>query len=1250
MKTNKHFHFLLVFIFLVQTMVPPALLAQTASPGAGKKAAPRSVDDLFDDSVTLRERQLLFEFVQYVNSSIAPREGLRKAAEELQDTLQNDRFWFSVDIKDPDMAALLEEANSGRRYLLEKTFPVENRIHDEQRKLEKQLIADHEKINATGLVPDGFMELVRSLAFLYDRQDDLWEMKIALLFKISTLTNNIDTNYLSLHPKTYAGIRSQIDRSKKEMKDMAVFAAHHQQQLLAFKARYKEVREAFNAALAKDLINDRKSAFDLNTAVRRQAVSLEKLGDVNARHHAELLDDISRVLEDRIDRIDDQVGQLGVSDKFPNPLFVPPGLGTTDQSRSLADDYREIAKKFITQTRLKAAGLRDLKKTMADIKRLMGQEHIYFQSLVSEADSIPDPEKHKIPAKSAEIVTGFTSNLGIMIENVDKMITLADSLDFDHPDRIIGSKGESAKAFRLNRELADFLLSAGETEQNSLGVDIRLYALLSGLDFDRAEKRNTFKMLRETSLARSKAVEDFSRKLSGLQAMSDEDAALAGQLKQLGQKIISQGKTFYESKTKVISKFLNDHASAAGQPYYDYLTGVGQQLEGRLDVIQKMLAASRMIHAPPVGTKNCPDCPEPVRVWPELAGLGTAYTDTLRQFDNLADIESYFTQEKLTAGNILAETRLLFDINARLGNEPFLHLNPDSIDVVFTAGLQMVVVKGIGDPGAMDFAVSALGPDYLTQAPYIGGWLSSTISSIGDNWIKPIGRKIANTASNVVSSAVSIGGKIATKTGQVMRTAYNGAKSAVKTVGKYGSKALKVSKDFLVNVGKTAFLNDDGSISLLKVGSYALGGAACALTGGLACIGLAVAAGVNVAQGGVNTAKDYGYISKLWADRINLGLDVVGIVAGGYLNYKSFISAGAKAVNTWQKLSGAQKLLIYMGMNPKDLKGLQTLWKADWGKVKNWTKMGSKLVDSFGAWRNIPDWYDKVAGWCGIEGLPSSGIMPGDVYNGISGFINTITGGDVIGTGTSLIRDLMLPGVFLPGLKPYPYSIGYDPFSSSGTGIPGLPGGFGSGSGVSLPGSGQAGSAVWTSGQTPAGGTGPGVILGPDTQAGAGTGAGGTATPGDTGAQSTNGSGAGAASGSGSGGVDAGAAAGPGGPGGPGGGGLSTTNGQIPGGAGAGVSLIPGDQIPDDSNTGTAAGTGAPDDQQTTDGTGAAGTASIPGGTQTTGQHWTVPGQTSTTSGQSQSPHGEWENPYGDWVNPYGNWVNPYGNWVNPYR
>lgn len=1041
MKANKHLHLLTLLLFLFQVAFPPALLSQTSTPqGPTAPAAVRSVDDLFDASVSGRERQLLFEFVQYVISSFPPREGLRAASEELHKSLKDDQFWFSLDIGDPDMADLLAEANAGRRYLIEKTIPVETRLHAEQRRLEKLLITDHEQIASTGVVPDGFMERTRGLAYLYDVQDDLWEMKIALLFKIGALSNNVINNYLSKHPEKLTPIQDRVAQSNALLDAVAGFAAEHNRQLVDLKARFQDARGAYNAATVSALSDERIKTIDLMDVIRRQSDTMGRQYDDNSRHHAEMLNLINQTLQDRIVRIDQHLGKFGATNAFPNPLYIAPGLGASDESRPLAQAYREIARKLIHQTHRKATEARQLKTVLADIKRTMGQEHIFFQTLVGETEGIPQENKRGITAKSSEIVTGLINSLKVLEEDLDRISTLADGLDFEKPDVIIGNQAAAAAAFRLNREIEKFVLSAGDLDQVSLGVDAQLYALLSGMDTSRAEQLKSYEMLEKTSLARDQAVKTFSRKLAAVQTIVDADALLARDLKTLGRDIIEKGQRFFKSKTETLAELLAQQTSAAGRPYFDFLTGAKEQLEVRLAAIDKVVSFSRGTTSPPAGQKPCPDCPPATTVWPELATLGSAYTDTLQQLDDLTDIESFYSPEKINSDDLLSNARNLFALTKRLGTQPYLHLNPDSIDVVFTAGSRLTVIKGIGDPRGVDFSAEALGFDYLMQPPHIGGWLSSTISSISDNYIKPIGEAVYSTASEVVSTAVEVGGKIATTAGEVAQAAYEGAQSAVEAAGEFGSDMWTVTKDWAGNTWANAVKNDDGSYSWLKIAGYALGGTACAIatfgTAGLAapaCVALAIAAGVNVAQGWVDTAAmpEYGMISKETADWVKLGLDVVGIAAGGWLNFKN---AGA----AWSKMGKLSKLMTLMGLGPDDLKNITTLRHSKW---LSW----EKAIDALGAWRNIPDWYYKFEDWYGR--LPSLSSLGG----GITGFLNTLPGSSGFGAGTGFINSLMGIGFPLPGLNPFGF--GYDPFSPFGTG-PFMPGG---GAGILLPGAGSTG-------------------------------------------------------------------------------------------------------------------------------------------------------------------------------------------------
>ena len=1133
MKSNKYFHFLIILMLLFQTAFPPALLAQIQkTENQPTNTTKRSVDDLFDATVSSREKQLLFEFVQYVISSFAPREGLRKASEDLNTMLQKDQLWESISIDDQDVSDLLVEANAGRRYLIEKGIPLEVRLFEKQRSLEKQLISDHEQISTTGIVPNGFMERARNLAYLYDRQDDLWEMKMALLIKTGMLYNNIVSNFIDLHPEKYSNIQDQLTRTSKELDDIVSFASFHYQKVLALKTQYQNIQNKYDGETVSALSADRQKTLNLINIVRNQTSSLEKQQTPNSQSHAELLEQVTEILDDRIARIDQHIGKFQDTDSFPNPLYVEPGLGESEQSRELADAYRDIVRKLINQTQLKTNGIKTLKTSLADIRRSMGQENIFFQTLINETDSIPAGKKQSITNKSSVIANEFIKNLKTIEDDLEHIIHLTNGFDFEKPDMLMGSQASAAKLFRLNRKIENFITSAGDIDLSSVSVDLKLYALLADMDFNSAHQLESFKTFQKTSIARDEAVKHFSEQIEAIRKIADTDADLAKDLKQLGQDIITRGQAFYNTKTQVLSDLLTQNQSAIYKPYFNYLIGVYGQLQGRLDVIEKMVAFSKETDTPAMGTDPCPDCPKTPAVWLGLAELGTAYSDTLKQMDALDDIESFYTQDKFKPGNLLSDARNVFALNKRLGNQPYLHLNPNSIDVVFRAGDRMIVLKGIGDPKAIDISSLPFEMDHLMQPPYIGfgDWLSSGISSVG-NWVKPIGQSVYNTASDVVSSTVEVGGKIATTAGQVAQTTYEGAKNTVKLVyetasdiasttidvtgqvvqavyedgkkavnavyqdgkeavktvyedgkkafqtvyedgkqvlqtiyqdgketvqtlyedgkeavkivyedgkeaiktvyedgkevgkalyedaknavnavynnakqvGKFiyeegkivgqvlyegGKEALKtgyealktgakiyyetskkiseLTLDWTKNTLSNIFLDDDGSFAWMKVGGYAIGTTLCILSGGVFCAALAVAGAAVGLKGAVDTAAmdKYGIISKNTAGYLKFGIDVAEFIATGLLNigqagFKLF-DASTKA---WQKLNTIQKIGTFLGITAGKLKGIQTLWKADWSKVKNWSLMAVKLAEVAEAYLKIPDLIDKAFSW-----------------------------------------------------------------------------------------------------------------------------------------------------------------------------------------------------------------------------------------------------------------------------------------------
>lgn len=1044
MKTHRLILVWTLFSFFMHTTASPVLISQ-AQAATASAAAPRSADALFDEGVPFEQQKLIFEYIQYISNSFAPREGLRKASEELSDFLKKDDFWFSLKIKDATMADLLLEANSGRRYLIDKTAPAEARLHAEQRRIEKMLVNDHQSITRTGVVPGGFMERTRGLAYLYDLQDQLWDMKMAMLLKISGLSNNINVNYISKHPGDYAQETHRILESNRLLDGIIGFATSHHQPLVELKTRFQNAQNDYQTATADKLKEDRNRTTALMDAVGRRSAALNQNGTPNDRHHAELLENVNGVLRNRMDEIDQRLGRSGESEAIPNALYIPPGLGASPESRPLADAYRKIARKLVVQTGQKVDQTRRLKSSLAEIRTAVQQENLFYQTLVNDLN-IPSEQKQKIATQSQTSAKQFIDSLKSLEEPVDAILAQAATVSFQKPDEVIGSRTAASTAFRLNQQIEGLIEFSSRMDEMSLTVNLDMYGLLADIDIDQPQHRKPVEMLQSSGKARELAVTNFNQRIAAIKDVFEQDAVETRNLKKLGVDIIHQGQTFFTSKTSRLTEILARYASAAGQPYVDYLTGANEQLKNRLMVIDRMLAVSKESGADSRPQTPCADCVPAAGVWTELAELGPVYTDTLKQLDDLVDIESFYAPEKINASNVFTDARNLFELNHRLGNAPYLHLNQNSVDVVFTAGSRMVVVKGIGDPQGVSFAALSTSEDHLINAPNIGssravgGWLSgigSTFSNPDDRWINPLGPSILDRAADLLSTAKEMGGKITTGVGQFTKATFEGIKSAVKTAGNYGSKALTLTGEWIDKAWENAFMSDPKNYSWLKIGGYVLGGAACALatagTAGLAapaCIALAIAAGVNIAQGAVDVAamSKYGLISQSTADWTKLGLDILGIIGGGWMNIKGAGTAWTKMGN--MPYGKIRQLLTFMGLNPKDLSRILNI---DWSKIKTWSKLVAPLVDAFSAIRNIPDWLGKFQDWYGK--LPS--------MQGI---------GSSIGTGMNFIRNLImgLGSLYQPMPVNAPSLIPLSPFSPFAA----LGGGLG-GSGALLPGGGQ---------------------------------------------------------------------------------------------------------------------------------------------------------------------------------------------------
>jgi hypothetical protein len=914
------------------------------------------------------ERRLIESYIRHVEEAVPLRETLRKASEELAASLEKNNLWFSLDIRDPETADLLETANSARRYLLDQTAPRERELHQEQRRVELKVLTDLGIMESTGTVPEDFMDSVRGLDYLYTLQDELWEMKVTLLLKIIGLSNNVHANYLTANPKRFSNVLEPLSASLFELDAIVGKASEAVQGLTRIRDRYRAAESDFHAVAAKTLGDDRNLTLALAGAVKSRADALEAAGTPNDRNHAALLRDIGGVLSRRLDAIDQGMRAQADAQEARSPLHVPETLGSSPETRALAEEYRAITREFMGRTGEKLIVAARMGEHLVQVRRALEQERLFFLSLVGQAP-LDDADKQEIMAQALELTGGLDALAGSLERELSGITAKAGDLDFSRPETLVADRESAEAALAVSRDLDGFARKVRDFDVSSFQMDLQLYGLISHLDLKKLEKLKPYTVLELTSRARDRFVGEFMKELEALGAVSGAETLLADRLGALGRSILHKGQLLFREKTRALKALAPGSPSPDGKPYEDFLGGVTEQLEVRLQELDTLLALAGETPDPKTRRPDCPEC------WPvpdtlsELAGLGGAFADVLGQMDDLAGMEDFFAPE-VTGGTLYGQTRAMFELSRRLGNEPYFQINDTGMDVVFKAGSVMVTVKGIGDPALTDLALFSPENDYLLYRPFIGGWLTGF--SPGKDLLAPLSSTLLDRASSLVSRVRTVGGKLATFTGKVAKATLDLAKEGVRTTVKVGSKVLGAVKDIGVNTLKNAFVDDNtGRVSWWKVGGYALGalacGAAAAGTAGLAagpCIALAVGAGFDVAKGAVDTAAmdKYNLLSKNKAKWLKFGLDIASIVTGGYLNFKD-------AGKAWAKMSNIGKAMTLLGMKPSDLKSFFSFTKnlatkVEWSKVKNFFELGRKglvaLTSTLGAFKNLLDWHDKI--------------------------------------------------------------------------------------------------------------------------------------------------------------------------------------------------------------------------------------------------------------------------------------------------
>jgi hypothetical protein len=134
MKTKRLTMMVTLFAFLMQTLFPPALFSMKTSTHVSSGAASlSSMDYMFDQGTPDQEKYLISEYIQFVINSIPYHQKLSQTSEKLSQTLANDEVWYGLKIDSPGLSDILDEANLGRQYIVEKATPAEVDLHERQK-------------------------------------------------------------------------------------------------------------------------------------------------------------------------------------------------------------------------------------------------------------------------------------------------------------------------------------------------------------------------------------------------------------------------------------------------------------------------------------------------------------------------------------------------------------------------------------------------------------------------------------------------------------------------------------------------------------------------------------------------------------------------------------------------------------------------------------------------------------------------------------------------------------------------------------------------------------------------------------------------------------------------------------------------------------------------------------------------------------------------------------------------------------
>ena len=922
MRNKKILSLFVLSFFLIQIFLPSYVFAKSTD---NHSSLGVSYVNLFDPQVEKSERDLISAYLDYTLASSKARKDFRIASKNLNDFLTTDSSWNKLKIEDKTFSSLLSESNASKYYLIEKTNSVENRLELEQEKLEQRLKALIERSSKQGIAANGLIETARALEYLYNLNDDLWAIKRDLLVKIVGLQRNISKNYLNISKLDSSNIVKKTEESTEQLDRLFWIAETKQQKARILKNEYREVEANYNRKLIEKLVNEKEKTGRLILEIEKHISFLKGTGGSNEVNHASLLMKIVDILKNRGDLISDRLESITLGKTVgKNFLYIPETLGKSETTKLLVDEYKNILSGFLKATENRLVFARELKNNLREIHNTVLREKSLLISTIKSSSSINEKEKKKVLNKANESIKEFITYLSLLEKYVDDALRYSQNINFDRPENIITNHTKSLSIVRINKIFEELSLVSKNLDILSLSLDFQLAESILPISKHELQNNPEFTKLNDSSQLRSKHISQLFDSLDKLDLSYEEDKKLSFQLRELGSKIIKKGNTVFSEKAIQLSRILDREKKAEGSPYYEFLKATNELLKTRNSIISEIHSVIPENLDEELFSRECKNCSINQTLWSDTSPLTYAFTDVLEQIEGISSIEKYYSKDNIYSKSIDRDAQNLFELSSLIKNPPIFNLHEEGIDVIFHVGNRIVAIKGIGNPNKIVISKLDNEVDPFLITPYIGwtwnpkaAWegIKGDASEMGGIVVSS-GNCIYNKASNVISTARETGGKIITAYAEANKNALKIVSDVASTAGTYISKTVDITKDVGSNIVKNALLNDDGSVSWLKVGGYVLGGAACVATGGLACVGLAIAAGADVMKGGVDTvAMDkYGWISKEQAEWAKLGIDVASIVGGGVVNWKSAVKAGQ-----WANMGKLGKLSTLLGVNPHEV-------------------------------------------------------------------------------------------------------------------------------------------------------------------------------------------------------------------------------------------------------------------------------------------------------------------------------------------